>query len=261
MVGAVPAFVALVPARLASTRLPGKMLADLGGQPMVVRVAERAVAAGAQRVAVATDDARIAAAVRAAGYEAIMTSPEHATGTDRLAQAAAILELPDDTIVVNVQGDEPQVPATLVRAVAARLAGDDQAAIATAACPITSSAQFHDPSVVKLVCDRRMHALYFSRAPIPWARDQADGLPAPGEATATALRHIGMYAYRCSFLRAYPALERAPVEVLESLEQLRALWHGYAIAVHHTDAAPPAGVDTAADLARVRALFSQAGEN
>lgn len=261
-----PRFVALVPARMASTRLPGKALADIAGQPMVVRVAARARAAGAVQVAIATDDARIAEAARAAGYEAIMTRADHPTGTDRLAEAAAILGLADDTIVVNVQGDEPQVPPRLVAAVAARLAADGEAAIATAGHPITSIDDFLDPNVVKIVCDRRMRAIYFSRAPIPFDRDRMGGFPRQlpsalaGEAPAP-LRHVGLYAYRCGFLRAYPALERSPLEALESLEQLRAIWHGYRIAVHQADEAPPAGIDTPADLARVRAAFEAGRQN
>lgn len=264
--GPVPDFVALVPARMASTRLPGKALADIAGQPMVVRVAERARAAGAQRVAVATDDARIADAVRAAGFEAIMTRGNHPTGTDRLAEAASVLGLADDTIVVNVQGDEPQVPPRLVAAVAARLAGDNEAAIATAGHPIGSIDDFLDPNVVKIVCDRRMRAIYFSRAPIPFDRDRMGGFPrllpeALARGQPAPLRHVGLYAYRCGFLRAYPGLERSPLESLESLEQLRAIWHGYRIAVHRADEAPPAGVDTPADLARVRAAFGDDRQN
>jgi 3-deoxy-manno-octulosonate cytidylyltransferase (CMP-KDO synthetase) len=261
-----PAFVALVPARMASTRLPGKALADIGGKPMVVRVAERALAAGAQRVAVATDDDRIAGAARDAGFEAIMTRADHPTGTDRLAEAAAILALPDDTIVVNVQGDEPLVPPGLVAAVAARLAADDEAAIATAGHPLATVSEFLDPNVVKIACDRRMRALYFSRAPIPFPRDHMAGFPQrlpaglPDGAPAP-LRHVGLYAYRCEFLRAYPRLERSPLEGVESLEQLRALWHGYRIAVHLAERAPPAGVDTPADLARVRAAFEAGRQN
>ncbi len=261
-----PGFVALVPARMASTRLPGKALADIAGQPMVVRVAARARAAGATRVAIATDDDRIVQAARAAGYEAIMTRADHATGTDRLAEAAAILGLADDTIVVNVQGDEPEVPPQLVAAVAARLAADAEAAIATAGHPISSIDDFLDPNVVKIVCDRRMRAIYFSRAPIPFDRDRMGGFPhrlpgaLAGEAPAP-LRHVGLYAYRCDFLRAYPRLERSPLEALESLEQLRAIWHGYRIVVHQADQAPPAGVDTPADLARVRAAFGVDRQN
>jgi 3-deoxy-manno-octulosonate cytidylyltransferase (CMP-KDO synthetase) len=243
-----PEFVALIPARLASTRLPDKPLADIGGKPMVVHVAAQARAAGASRVAVATDSDRIADAVRAAGHEAVLTAADHPSGTDRLAQAARLLGLAPETIVVNVQGDEPLIPPELIRAVAARLAAAPEAAIATAAHPIAEAAEFASPNVVKVVLDRAGRALLFSRAPIPHDRDGASPVP-PG-----ALRHIGLYAYRTAFLLAYPSLERAPIETLESLEQLRALWHGYPIVVEVTDAQPPPGVDTAADLERVRAL-------
>ncbi len=264
---AAPKFVALIPARLASTRLPDKPLADIGGKPMVVRVAERAAAAGAARVAVATDSPRIAEAVSAAGFEAIMTREDHASGTDRLAEAAGKLGLAADQIVVNVQGDEPLIPPPLVRAVAARLAAAGDCAIATAAHPIDALAQYLDPNVVKVVCDRELRALYFSRAPIPFERDAMAGFPhrlparlpeglAPA---ALPLRHIGLYAYRAGFLDAYPRLTRSPLEALESLEQLRALWHGHRIAVLLADEAPPPGVDTAADLERARAAFAVGG--
>lgn len=245
-----PDFVALIPARLASTRLPDKPLADIGGQPMVVRVAERARAAGAQRVAIATDSERIAEAVRAAGHEAVMTAADHPSGTDRLAEAARLLGLAADTIVVNVQGDEPLIPPPLVRSVAARLADSPDAAIATAAHPIHDPEDWRNPNVVKAVLDREGRALLFSRAAIPFDRDGSEPVP------ACALRHIGLYAYRVGFLLAYPTLERAPIEALESLEQLRALWHGYRIVVEVTDEQPPPGVDTPADLERVRRIVS-----
>ncbi|MCO5107502.1 MAG: 3-deoxy-manno-octulosonate cytidylyltransferase [Burkholderiaceae bacterium] len=262
-----PDFVALIPARLASTRLPDKPLADIGGRPMVVRVAERAAAAGAARVAVATDSQRIADAVAAAGFEAIMTRPDHPSGTDRLAEAAARLGLRDEQIVVNVQGDEPLVPPPLLREVAARLAAAPDCSIATAAHAIDDVALFLDPNVVKVVCDRALRALYFSRAPIPFERDAMAGFPQrlpqrlPGGLAATGLplRHVGLYAYRAAFLAAYPGLERSPLEALESLEQLRALWHGHRIAVLLADSAPPPGVDTAADLERARAVFAASG--
>jgi len=256
-------FVALIPARLASTRLPDKPLADLGGKPMVVRVAERAAAAGAARVAVATDSARIADAVTAAGFEAIMTRADHPSGTDRLAEAARQLGLRDTQIVVNVQGDEPLIPPALLRAVAGRLAASPDCAIATAAHAIADLAQFLDPNVVKVVCDREFRALYFSRAPIPFERDALTDfparlpvkLPAGLQGAGLPLRHVGLYAYRATFLDAYPGLSRSPLETLESLEQLRALWHGYRIAVLVTADAPPPGVDTAADLERARAAL------
>ena len=259
-----PAFVALIPARLASTRLAEKALADIGGAPMVVRVAERAAAAGALRVAVATDAPRIAEVVRAAGFEAVMTSAAHPSGTDRLAEAAQALALDPGQIVVNVQGDEPLVDPELVRAVARRLAEAPEAAIATAAHRIDALADYLNPNVVKVVPDARGMAALFSRAPIPFGRDHFAGFPATlpdaiGQALRERgfpLRHVGLYAYRVSFLLTYPQLERAPTEELESLEQLRALWHGYRIALLVTDAVPAPGVDTPEDLARVRALFA-----
>ena len=250
------AFTALIPARYASSRLPGKPLADIGGKPMVVRVAERAAAAGAERVAVATDDERVRAAVAAHGIAVCMTRADHPTGTDRLSEAAAALGLADDAIVVNVQGDEPLLQPALIRAMADTLARRPDAAIATACHPITEPAEVFNPNVVKVVLDARGDAMYFSRAPIPWARDAyaqsrervPSGLP--------VYRHYGLYAYRMAFLRAYPGLAAAPVETFEALEQLRALWHGYRIAVAITDGTPAPGVDTPADLARVRALYA-----
>jgi 3-deoxy-manno-octulosonate cytidylyltransferase (CMP-KDO synthetase) len=260
-------FVALIPARLASTRLPDKPLADIGGKPMVVRVAEQAAASGARLVAVATDSEAVAQAVRRAGFEALITRPDHASGTDRLAEAAGLLGLADDAIVVNVQGDEPQIPPGLVAAVAALLERRTDCAIATAAHPIHAAADFLSPNVVKVVLDARERALYFSRAPIPFARDAMAGFPqrlpeALPDALARAQavrRHIGLYAYRVSFLRAYGSLAASPLETIEALEQLRALWHGHAIAVLTTESAPPAGVDTPADLQRVRRWFAEHG--
>ena len=256
-----PDFVALIPARLASTRLPDKPLADIGGQPMVVRVAERAAASGARLVAVATDSEHIAGRVRAAGFSAVLTRADHPSGTDRLAEAAAQLQLDDSDIVVNVQGDEPMVPPALIAAVAARLASSADCAIATAAHPITSATEFRNPNVVKVVTDSQGRALTFSRAPIPHERDatpaaSTDALPQALTAHGLPLRHIGLYAYRAGFLARFPLLKPAPLEQIESLEQLRALWHGFRIAVHIAEHAPPAGVDTLADLERIRALWS-----
>ncbi len=248
------AFTVIIPARMASSRLPDKPLADLGGRPMVVRVAERARRSGARRVVVAADDARIVAACAAHGVEACMTRADHPSGTDRLAEASTLLGLPDDHVVVNVQGDEPLIDPALVDAVAALLDERPDAPMATAAHRLSSVAEFTNPNVVKVVTDARQMALYFSRAPIAWWRDGFSGgvdrLPEPAP-----LRHIGLYAYRCGFLRQFPALPPAPLEQLEALEQLRALWHGHRIAVHLAAAAPGAGVDTPDDLARVRALF------
>lgn len=259
-----PPFVAVVPARLASTRLPEKPLADIGGKPMVVRVAERALDAGAQRVLIATDDARVLRAVQAHGFEALLTRADHPSGTDRLAEVATTLALPDDTIVVNVQGDEPLIDPALVRDVASHLAAHPDCAIATAAHPIADAADVFNPNVVKVVLDARGVALYFSRAPIPWHRDayapqcgaqSIDIAAMPAPPAGAVLRHIGLYAYRARFLRTYPTLAQAPIEQAEMLEQLRAMWHGERIAVRVTHEAPAPGVDTPADLERVRTLF------
>ncbi len=251
------AFVVVVPARLASTRLPGKPLADIGGRPMVVRVADRARASGATRVVVAYDDPRIADAVRPFGHETIATSPDHASGTDRIAEVVATMlasgAIDHDTIVVNVQGDEPLIDPALIADTAAALAAADDCAMATACHPIVEVADVANPNVVKVVTDARGRALYFSRAPIPWVRDPV----AHGSAIA-ARRHVGIYAYRAHFLATFAALPPAPLEALEALEQLRVLWHGHRIAVFETRTAPAAGVDTPEDLARVRALVAAA---
>jgi 3-deoxy-manno-octulosonate cytidylyltransferase (CMP-KDO synthetase) len=248
-------FVVIVPARLASTRLPRKPLADLGGVPMVVRVARTAVASGATQVAVAADSAEIVDACRAHGIEALLTRADHASGTDRLAEAVEHLGLADDAVVVNVQGDEPLMPAAVVRRVAEALAARADCAIATACHPLRDAAEFFSPNVVKVVMDASGRALYFSRAPIPWSRDAfaigRDRLP-PG---LPARRHVGLYAYRAGFLRRFPQLPAAPLEQHESLEQLRALAHGFGIAVIELPEALPPGVDTPEDLERVRALL------
>jgi 3-deoxy-manno-octulosonate cytidylyltransferase (CMP-KDO synthetase) len=252
-------FTVLIPARYASTRLPGKPLADIAGKPMIVRVAERAAASGAVRVVVATDDERVRAAVADHGIAVCMTRADHPTGTDRLAEAAATLGLADDEIVVNVQGDEPLLDAALIRGVASLLRSRADAAIATACHPIEDVAEAFNPNVVKVVLDHAGHALYFSRATIPWARDafaQSRTQLPPG---LPLYRHYGLYAYRVAFLRAFPGLEPAPVERFEALEQLRALWHGYRIVVAVTHGTPAPGIDTPEDLARVRALFAHGG--
>lgn len=248
-------FIAVVPARFASSRLPGKPLADIAGKPMVVRVAEQAARSGAREVWVATDHQGVAEAVTQWGFRAVMTRADHPSGTDRIAEVAARLGWSDGELVVNVQGDEPRISPALIREVARDLAAHPDAAIATACHPIERDADFFDPNVVKVVTDATGHALYFSRAPIPWARDAfrdtraiPQGLP--------ALRHIGLYAYRSAFLRAYAGLAPSPLEGFEALEQLRALWHGYRIAVSITAHAPEGGVDTPEDLERVRALFT-----
>jgi 3-deoxy-manno-octulosonate cytidylyltransferase (CMP-KDO synthetase) len=252
-------FTVLIPARYASTRLPGKPLADIAGKPMVVRVAERALASGAARVVVATDDPRVRDAVVAHGLEACMTRGDHATGTDRLAEAAQQLRLPDDEIVVNVQGDEPLLDAALIRSMAALLAARPDAAMATACHPIGDAAEAFNPNVVKVVLDAAGYALYFSRATIPWARDAFRDTSGALPQGMPLYRHYGLYAYRVSFLRAYPTLAAAPIERFEVLEQLRALWHGYRIAVEITHGTPAPGIDTPEDLARAREIFAKGG--
>lgn len=252
------AFTVLIPARLASTRLPDKPLADIGGVPMVVRVAQRAQASGASRIVVAADDARIVEACDVHGVEVLLTRTDHPSGSDRLAEACTRLALPDDAIVVNVQGDEPLIDPVLIDAVAAELAAQPDAAMSTAAHAIDSAADLGNPNVVKVVLDARGHALYFSRAPIPWWRDGRAAADGPAVPTSPApLRHIGIYGYRAGFIRTFPTLPPAPIESTEALEQLRALWHGFRIAVHVTTRSPGPGVDTPEDLARVRALFAR----
>lgn len=249
-------FTVLIPARYASTRFPGKPLEEIGGVPMIVRVAQRAQAAGAERVVVATDDDRIAAAVRAHGFVACITRADHPTGTDRLAEAAEQLGLPDTAIVVNVQGDEPLLEPALIGDVARLLAAHADAAMATACHLIADPDEAFNPNVVKVVLDRAGYALYFSRATIPWARDDfaADRTHIP--AGLPLYRHYGLYAYRVGFLRAFPALPPAPIERFEALEQLRALWHGHRIVVAITTGTPAPGVDTPEDLARVRDVYA-----
>jgi 3-deoxy-manno-octulosonate cytidylyltransferase (CMP-KDO synthetase) len=251
-------FTVLIPARYASSRFPGKPLADIAGKPMIVRVAERALASGAARVVVATDDARIVERANAHGVDALMTRADHATGTDRLAEAARLLDLAPDAIVVNVQGDEPLLEPALIRRMAEVLAGAPDAAIATACHPIDDPQEAFSPNVVKVVLDARNYALYFSRATIPWAREAFGGQVRTVPAGLPLYRHYGLYAYRVSFLARYPTLAPAPIERFEALEQLRALWHGFRIVVEITGGTPAPGVDTPADLERVRALYSAA---
>jgi len=247
-------FTVLIPARLASTRLPNKPLADIGGVPMVVRVAQRvlSVAGDRPRVVVAADSPAIVAACQAHKVDAVLTRVDHPSGSDRLAEACALLGLADDEIVVNVQGDEPLIDPALVAAVANLLQKTPLAHMSTAAHAIDSVADFHNPNVVKVVLDAQHMGLYFSRAPIPYPRDAPAQLPQPAP-----LRHIGIYGYRVGFLRQFPTLPQAPLELTESLEQLRALWHGHRIVVHITEHAPGAGVDTPEDLARVRQLLTK----
>ena len=249
-------FIAIIPARLASTRLPNKPLADLGGKPMVVRVAERAQQAGASRVIVATDHESIRAACEQHGVEVCMTRADHPSGTDRIAEVARALNLAPDAVVVNLQGDEPLIDPALLQAAAARIGAD--VPMSTCAHPLHDAADAFNPNVVKVVLDKAGRALYFSRATIPWNRDafaqSRDRLPAASTGYVP-LRHIGLYAYRNDFLQAYPQLAVSPLESIEALEQLRVLWHGYPIAVHVTDTAPAAGVDTPEDLERVRTFY------
>jgi 3-deoxy-manno-octulosonate cytidylyltransferase (CMP-KDO synthetase) len=251
----------VIPARFASTRLPGKPLADIAGKPMIVRVVEAARRARADGVWVATDDGRIAAAVRGCGFEAVMTGAQHSSGTERIAEVADVLGWDDADIVINVQGDEPLLEPTLIDGVAAALDADADAAMATAAYPLADAADFFNPNVVKVVCDRRGRALYFSRAPIPWDRDGfADRRDVLRQDTPV-LRHIGLYAYRVGFLKRFGQLAPSPLERCESLEQLRALWHGYPIRVICVEHAPLPGVDTPEDLERVRRLFDSARDS
>ncbi len=240
---------------MASTRLPNKPLADIGGKPMIVRVAEQAAQSGAVSVTVAADDQRIAQAAREAGYSAVMTAISHISGTDRLHEAATQLNLDDDAIVVNVQGDEPLMPPDLIARVAKELALQKKAVMSTACHVIHDVADMLNPNVVKVVLDADSLALYFSRAPIPYARDAFLLVPKKMPEALPAFRHIGIYAYRVGFLKTYSDLVPATIEQFESLEQLRVLWHGYKIAVSLAEHAPPGGVDTQEDLDRVRAVL------
>jgi 3-deoxy-manno-octulosonate cytidylyltransferase (CMP-KDO synthetase) len=248
-------FTVLIPARLASTRLPRKPLADIAGVPMVVRVAQRAALSKAAKVVVAADHAEIVAACRAHGIDVVLTREDHPTGSDRLAEAATQLGLADDAIVVNVQGDEPLIEPALIDACAALLFEHRDCVMGTAAHEIDDPSEFRNPNVVKLVRDAQGRALYFSRAPIPWWRDGysqgIDKLSQP-----LPLRHVGLYAYQVGFLKRFPTLAASPLEAVESLEQLRVLWHGERIAVHVSDARPGPGVDTLEDLERVRRLLA-----
>lgn len=249
-------FIVIVPARLASTRLPRKPLVDLAGEPMVVRVARRAATSGAARVVVATDSDEVLAACRRFDVAAVLTRADHPTGTDRLAETVEALGLDDEAIVANVQGDEPLLPPAVIAGVAELLVQRPDCAIATAAHPLSDATEFFNPNVVKVVADAGGRALLFSRAPIPWARDaftaRRDRLP-PG---LPAWRHVGLYAYRAGFLRRFPTLPRAPIEEQENLEQLRALWHGFGVAVLPLTEPLPPGVDTPEDLQAVRALLA-----
>ena len=244
----------LIPARLSASRLPNKPLADLAGIPMVVRVAQRAQLSQAGQVVVATDSAEVMQVCQQFGVNAVMTRADHLSGSDRLAEAATLLGLPDEAIVVNVQGDEPLIEPNSIDAVAQLLHDQSACSMSTLADPITHLEEWHSPHCVKVVLDAQSQAMYFSRASIPHFRGgSAEQLP-----PYPVYRHVGLYAYRCGFLKLYPTLSPAPAEQAEALEQLRVLWHGYRIAVHISQKPSAAGVDTQADLDRVRALLIQA---
>lgn len=248
-------FLVVIPARYASTRLPGKPLLAVAGKPMVLHVLDKAQAAGAQQIWVATDDDRIQQAVQDAGGQVMMTRADHESGTDRLAEVAEKLGLADDTIVVNVQGDEPLVPPAVIAQVAQLLADHPQAAVATLATPIEDEAEAVNPNAVKVVTDQQGFALYFSRASIPAQRNRLLAGQGPMLEGGLLRRHLGIYAYRAGFLRRYTQLAISPIEQLESLEQLRVLWHGERIIVADACQLPPAGIDTQADLDRVNQLL------
>lgn len=248
-------FTVLIPARLASTRLQDKPLADIGGLPMVVRVAQRAALSQATRSVVATDSERIAQACRDHGVEVVLTRADHPTGSDRLAEACGLLGLDGQDRIVNVQGDEPLIDPALIDACAHALDARDDCVMSTAAHALDNPADFASPNVVKVVTDAQGRALYFSRAPIPWWRD-APSPVTPATGAGAPMRHIGIYGYRAGFLRRFPTLTVSPLEAVESLEQLRVLWHGERIAVHLATQAPGAGVDTIEDLERVRRIVA-----
>ena len=248
------AFHVIIPARMASTRLPDKPLADIAGLPMVVRVARQAELSRASSVTVACDDPRILEACGRHGVRAVMTRPDHASGSDRLAEACAGLGLSGDDIIVNVQGDEPLIDPQLIEACAQALADSAGCAMATMAHALEDAAEWLNPNVVKVVLDAQSRALYFSRAPIPAWRDAQPG-DGPSRCPAAVLRHVGLYAYRADFLIRFPTLEPSPLERAEMLEQLRVLWHGHRIAVRVWPETPEAGVDTPQDLERVRRIL------
>ena len=268
------AFIVVIPARLGSTRLPNKPLLDIAGKPMVIHVAERARASGAQKILIATDDQSIVYAAQKYNFESMLTQSNHASGTDRLAEVARFYKWPDESIIVNVQGDEPLIEPLLIRQVAEHLLINTEASLSTLAYRIDHDEEIFNPNVVKVVLDKNDQALYFSRAPIPWNRESYNALTpssstfitkqnaptstsvsAPSSNTPSAYRHIGLYAYRAHFLRNYPELPQAPFEQTECLEQLRALWHGHRIAVRVVQKMLHISVDTAEDLEQVRQLI------
>ncbi len=254
----IPDFKVVIPARFASTRLPGKPLLDICGKPMVIRVAEQAAKSGAQQIIIATDHQPIVAAAQEHGFQACMTRADHVSGTDRIAEVAAQQGWSDETIVVNVQGDEPLIPPQLIRAVAQHLQDHPECAIATACHAIHDEASMRNPNIVKVVLDKNANALYFSRAPIPWHRDSFASMDASLPPSFTWLRHIGIYAYSAGFLRRYVKWPPSHLESIESLEQLRILWKGERIKVVSVEEAPEAGVDTEDDLRRVRNRLEKA---
>lgn len=248
------AFRVVIPARFASTRLPGKPLLPIAGRPMLQHVYERALRSAAGNVVVATDDARIEAAARDFGADVCMTAAHHTSGTERIAEVATLRGWDRDTVIVNVQGDEPMIVPALIDQVAADLAQNPEAVVATLACPLQAESELTDPNVVKVVTDRQGFALYFSRAPVPYPRERGTAA-----GPVTGLRHVGLYAYRAGFLAEYPGLQVSPLEDIEKLEQLRVLWHGLKIHVGIAARLPGPGVDTAEDLQRVEALLTREG--
>lgn len=248
-------FTVVIPARFASTRLPGKPLLDICGKPMIQHVYERALESGAGRVVIATDEAKIEAVARGFGAQVCMTAAHHGSGTERLSEVVERLGFAADEIVVNLQGDEPMMPPQLLQQVAQNLDGHPAAPVATLAEPIHGAAELFNPNVVKVVSDEQGYALYFSRAPIPWNRDAFAVTTAELPQGSRYLRHIGLYAYRAGFIKEYVGWPACPLEGVESLEQLRVLWHGHKIHVAEAQAATVAGVDTPQDLERVRQLL------
>lgn len=253
-------FRVVIPARYASSRLPGKPLAQVAGQPMIRHVYERARASAAEQVVIATDDERVAEVAEGFGAEVCMTSSRLRSGTDRLEAVVRELAWPEETIVVNLQGDEPLMPPAVIDQVAANLAADPGASVATLCEPIDSDEQFRDPNLVKVVADAAGRALYFSRAPIPWPREAYASGSGVMPARLGARRHIGLYAYRAGLLRRFVTWPESPLEHFESLEQLRVLWQGEAIHLAEVCQPVPGGVDTEADLARVRAALGDTGD-
>jgi len=251
-----PPFIVVIPARLASTRLPRKPLADIGGAPMIVRVAQQAQKSQAARVIVATDSDEVLLVCQQYHIDALKTRPAHLTGTDRLSEVVDILQLPDDAMLVNVQGDEPFIPPELINLVAKALHDSPGAAIATVGVALSHEADIQNPNIVKIVHNNLGEALYFSRAPIPFLRDPGSAVN-PAQRLAPCLRHIGLYAYQSHFLRAFTSLSPVPIELAESLEQLRALWYGYKIQIVQSHEAPPAGVDTPEDLYRAQQKWDE----